>query len=82
MPETSSLEKQGKGKPMKKLFVCFFVVLCGCIAVRANATQREDILIADFEGETYGEWKVTGEAFGPGPAQGTLPNQMQVSGFE
>ncbi|MBN1418184.1 MAG: GH32 C-terminal domain-containing protein [Planctomycetes bacterium] len=42
---------------------------------------RDDILIADFEGETYGEWKATGEAFGPGPARGTLPNQMEVSGF-
>ena len=29
-----------------------------------------------------GDWKTTGEAFGPGPARGTLPNQMEVSGFE
>ncbi len=42
----------------------------------------DDILVADFEGETYGDWKTTGEAFGPGPARGTLPNQMPVSGFE
>lgn len=41
-----------------------------------------DILIADFEGSDYGDWKATGEAFGPGPARGTLPNQMAVSGFE
>ncbi|MEE2686020.1 MAG: PSD1 and planctomycete cytochrome C domain-containing protein [Planctomycetota bacterium] len=41
----------------------------------------EDLLIADFEGSTYGDWKTTGEAFGPGPAQGTLPGQMAVSGF-
>lgn len=44
--------------------------------------EDADLLIADFEGETYGEWKVTGEAFGPGPARGTLPNQMHVDGFE
>jgi hypothetical protein len=31
-----------------------------------------DILIADFEGRDYGAWKTTGEAFGAGPAQGTL----------
>ena len=46
------------------------------------ATAQEDILIADFEGGSYGNWKVTGEAFGPGPARGTLPNQMDVTGFE
>ena len=43
--------------------------------------QRADIVIADFEGKDYGGWTVTGEAFGPGPAQGTLPGQMAVSGF-
>ena len=41
----------------------------------------DDILIADFEGKDYGDWKVTGTAFGPGPAKGTLPNQMPVSGY-
>jgi fructan beta-fructosidase len=43
--------------------------------------QRPEILIADFEGTNYGTWKATGEAFGPGPARGTLPNQMPVDGF-
>ena len=43
--------------------------------------EQNDILIADFEGETYGEWKTEGQAFGPGPAQGTLPRQMAVTGF-
>ncbi len=42
----------------------------------------DDILIADFEGETYGPWKTTGEAFGPGPARGTLPGQMHVDGYK
>ncbi|MBL7222601.1 MAG: GH32 C-terminal domain-containing protein [Candidatus Brocadiae bacterium] len=46
------------------------------------ALAAEDILIADFEAKDYGDWKVTGEAFGPGPARGTLPGQMHVSGFE
>jgi len=48
----------------------------------APATAQEDILIADFENRNYGDWKVTGEAFGPGPARGTLPTQMEVTGFE
>ena len=42
----------------------------------------DDILIADFEGDDYGDWKSAGEAFGPGPARGTLPGQMHVDGFK
>ncbi len=45
------------------------------------AQGAEDILIADFEGKDYGDWKAEGEAFGPRPARGTLPDQMPVSGF-
>lgn len=48
----------------------------------AYGAERPDVVVADFEQETYGEWKVTGEAFGAGPAAGTLPGQMQVEGFE
>ena len=47
-----------------------------------GAAERGDVLIADFEGKDYGDWNVEGEALGPGPARGTLPGQMQVSGFE
>jgi sucrose-6-phosphate hydrolase SacC (GH32 family) len=43
--------------------------------------QDDALLIADFEGPDYGAWQVTGEAFGKGPARGTLPNQQEVSGF-
>ena len=45
------------------------------------AIAAEDMVVTDFEGETYGAWKVTGTAFGDGPAQGTLRGQMKVSGF-
>src|SRR5262245_36192427 len=48
----------------------------------ASAADRPDILLADFEGDAYpAGWKSTGTAFGKGPARGTLPNQMPVSGF-
>ncbi len=46
------------------------------------AAANPDILIADFEGDTYGDWKAEGKAFGDKPAKGTLPNQMAVSGFK
>jgi len=39
------------------------------------------IVLTDFEGPDYGNWNVTGEAFGKGPVKGTLPNQQKVSGF-
>ncbi len=39
------------------------------------------VLVADFEAETYGDWTVTGKAFGPAPALGALPGQMAVEGF-
>ena len=65
---------------LKRISSCPFVlsVLLACSAI---ATAADDILIADFEAESYEPWKVTGEAFGPGPAKGTLPGQMNVDGF-
>lgn len=50
----------------------------GCFNVVA---QLPDLLIADFEAGDYGEWKASGDAFGTGPARGTLPGQMPVDGF-
>ena len=64
---------------MKKLLVIIALVTFGCSSV---VTIQEAILIADFEGNNYGDWKETGEAFGTGPASGTLPSQMDVTGFE
>ncbi len=37
--------------------------------VETSGTPRPNIVFADFESETYGEWKVEGTAFGPGPTQ-------------
>jgi fructan beta-fructosidase len=56
-------------------------LLVACTSARLLAAQP-DIVVADFEGETYGDWMATGEAFGSGPAHGALPGQMAVTGFE
>ncbi|HEV2695118.1 MAG TPA: glycoside hydrolase family 32 protein [Verrucomicrobiae bacterium] len=60
--------------------------LCGLAIIGLSLTiaraQNADILVADFEGADYGAWAVTGTAFGNGPAQGALPNQMPVEGFK
>jgi sucrose-6-phosphate hydrolase SacC (GH32 family) len=50
-------------------------------AAMARAENPPDLLVADFEGDDYGAWKVTGSAFGKGPARGTLPGQQRVTGF-
>src|SRR5437764_17432 len=57
------------------------IVLMACAVPPVATGQRTDILIADFERDDYGDWKTTGTAFGKGPAKGTLPNQMPVTGF-
>ena len=69
---------------MKSIPLTPNVILTLLLAAAAASSARaaEDILIADFEGADYGAWKTTGEAFGPGPARGTLPGQMAVSGFK
>ena len=55
------------------------IIVLGLLFAAARADQ--DLIIADFEANTYGAWTTTGEAFGPGPARGTLPGQMAVTGF-
>jgi hypothetical protein len=49
--------------------------------VTAIEAAEPDLVFADFESSDYGAWQVEGDAFGKGPAQGTLPGQMAVSGF-
>jgi hypothetical protein len=58
------------------------IILCLATLVAPALSAAEDLLIADFEGADYGEWQATGEAFGTGPAHGTLPGQMVVDGFQ
>ncbi|MGZ0709992.1 glycoside hydrolase family 32 protein [Coraliomargarita sp. W4R53] len=44
--------------------------------------HASDLLIADFEEDSYGEWLVEGTAFGDAPAAGALPRQRKVAGYE
>lgn len=45
------------------------------INLPARAEDRPDRVLADFEGEDFGQWTVTGEAFGNGPVR---PDNNQV----
>ena len=58
------------------------LTLALCALLCSFATARgDDVIVANFNGDTYDGWTTEGEAFGPGPANGTLPGQMQVAGF-
>ena len=57
-------------------------LLCFAALAAPHLRAADDLIIATFEGADYGGWKATGEAFGPGPAQGTLPGQMPVGDFQ
>jgi hypothetical protein len=56
-------------------YVCLSIALT--ITLIASAFANEDILVADFEGETYGEWKAEGDAFG----FGNVPMVNTTSGW-
>ena len=57
-------------------------ILVLSMAVPAADPPRPDLVVADFEGDSYGAWTVEGTAFGSAPARGALPGQMAVDGFE
>jgi hypothetical protein len=48
---------------------------------RPAASSGEGHLFADFEGDTYGEWKVTGTAFGERPAAGAGGPEQLLQNF-
>ncbi|MEJ7677549.1 MAG: hypothetical protein WKG06_06700 [Segetibacter sp.] len=50
-------------KVSKSLAIAAFVFM----VIVAGAQQRGHIIIADFENDSYGNWKVEGDAFGSGP---------------
>jgi len=59
-------------------YVVLMFLFSTCVNLLA---QRPDIVINDFEGKDYGDWKVSGEAFGPGPSDGALAGQQPITGF-
>jgi sucrose-6-phosphate hydrolase SacC (GH32 family) len=47
----------------------------------AQAAGSNDIMIADFEGPTYGDWKATGTAFKQGPVSADLARKLELENF-
>lgn len=67
--------------PRMKPVLSSALLTLALLASVPKSFAADDILIADFEGQDYGSWKITGTAFGTAPARGTLPGQMAVEGF-
>ena len=44
-----------------------------------TAANSEDILIADFEGDTYAPWQTSGTAFNAGPARGDRLKSLEIT---
>ena len=65
---------------MKSITSQHLALAIGCFLTAP--VQADDLMIADFEGDTYAPWTVIGEAFGSGPAHGPLAGQMNVEGFK
>jgi len=59
-----------------------FCVLAFAVMTPCHAQAADDIVIADFEGNDYEDWKATGNAFGGAPVKGTLAIQHRVRGFK
>ena len=62
--------------------VLLWIYCIAFLTISVDVTvAAEPIVVADFEGADYGDWKITGTAMGARPARGTLPGQMAVAGF-
>ncbi len=66
-----------------QLFVSLATLLAAAMLAGAEIHngKMDDVILADFEQATYGDWSTVGTAFGTEPAHGALPGQMPVSGF-
>ena len=85
-PKQKSSETKREEHAMKSFYLftalALAFVLAFVLATVSNLAADDDILIADFESQTYGDWTAEGEAFGSGPASGTLSGQMRVTGYQ
>jgi fructan beta-fructosidase len=58
------------------------VLLCVvALAVSFGCVEAAEKVIADFEGQDFGPWKSTGDAFGASPTKGAVKGQQPIHGF-
>jgi len=60
----------------------YLKVLPAILFLILSCSSQDVLVIGDFEDGTFGEWRVEGEAFGVGPATGSLHNQGKIKGYK
>lgn len=78
----SGLEMSGRRINRVTAEKTWTAVVSSAVAAPPERPPRPAEVLADFEGDDYGSWRVEGEALGTRPARGTLPNQQEVAGFQ
>ena len=58
------------------------IIECSSAMPEKSVEHKPATVFADFEGETFGKWKVEGEAFGTGPRRGPTTPEQHLSGFQ
>ena len=48
--------------------------------ILGSESRADDLVVNDFESESFGDWVTEGEAFGTGPVHSPVDGQMPVSG--
>jgi fructan beta-fructosidase len=56
----------------------FLVVVVAALVILGPACGAQDLVIGDFSGSDYGEWKATGTAFQKGPMSGNLLGRLGI----
>ena len=61
--------------------ICLMTLAVVFLAL-SQALAAEDIVLGDFEDGTYQGWTSEGDAFGDGPATGSIGPQRPIKGFQ
>jgi len=61
---------------LNRFHLCLFFMLLGGVSLSLGAA--EDVVISNFDGPSYGDWKATGIAFRKGPASGDLIPKLEI----
>jgi len=70
--------KLSRGNKIKmKIHICWTI----SVLLLSELDFAGDVIVSDFERVNFGNWDVSGEAFGSGPVNGARPDQPPVSGF-
>jgi hypothetical protein len=58
-----------------------FTLLAAIVLCSLMCSQQKDLMIADFNTGSYGDWKTEGNAFGKNPSSGVLPVNIAAEHF-